>query len=130
MKGRLLFVAGIAAGYVLGTRAGRQAYDSLKVRVRTARTNPQVQNVVAKAKDLAEQKAPKLAGVVAGAAGTASNVGQAVAESSDSGSPQALGTRTSAGTTTETPETAEQAAQAFIQQEGDADESASPTATA
>jgi hypothetical protein len=121
MKGKLLFVAGVAAGYVVGARAGRQAYDSIKVKVQTARENPQVQNVVAKAKDLAEQKVPKLAGVVTGAAVTASSVGEAVAESA--------GSETSAGTTTEKPETAEEAAQVFIEQEGDADES-TPTATA
>jgi hypothetical protein len=129
MKGKLLFVAGVAAGYVVGSRAGRQAYESIKDKVQTARTNPQVQNAVSKARDFAEQKAPKLTGVGAGAAGTAPKVNQAVAESSDGGAEQGTsGTAAAEGAGTP-PETAEEAAQVFLEQ-GDTDESAKPTATA
>lgn len=32
MMGKILFVAGAATGYVLGSRAGRETYEKLKVR--------------------------------------------------------------------------------------------------
>ncbi|MDH2444662.1 hypothetical protein QDR37_11970 [Amnibacterium sp. CER49] len=74
MKGRLAFVAGLATGYVVGSRAGRQAYESLRQRVQDAAANPQVRNVLGKAKDLAEQKAPQVSGAVEGVASTVAHV--------------------------------------------------------
>lgn len=34
MKNKLVFVSGMAVGFVLGTRAGRDSYEKLKVKVR------------------------------------------------------------------------------------------------
>lgn len=47
MKGKLGFVAGAAVGYVLGTRAGRKSYESLKSRVKSLWHTDQVQDAVA-----------------------------------------------------------------------------------
>lgn len=47
MKGKLGFVAGLAVGYVLGTRAGRKSYESLKSRVKSLWHTDPVQDAVA-----------------------------------------------------------------------------------
>ncbi|MFD0417822.1 YtxH domain-containing protein [Streptomyces sp. NPDC127108] len=46
MRYRLTFVAGLALGYVLGTRAGRERYEQLKKSVREISQNPAVRNTV------------------------------------------------------------------------------------
>jgi hypothetical protein len=40
---RISFVTGFAAGFVAGTRAGREKYDQMVQMVKTARENPTVQ---------------------------------------------------------------------------------------
>ena len=44
MRYRLTFVAGVALGYVLGTRAGRERYEQLKKSARQVAENPAVRN--------------------------------------------------------------------------------------
>ncbi|GAB2943656.1 MULTISPECIES: YtxH domain-containing protein [Streptomyces] len=44
MRYRLTFVAGLALGYVLGTRAGRERYEQLKKSARQFAQNPAVRN--------------------------------------------------------------------------------------
>ncbi|GGN56311.1 hypothetical protein GCM10011579_017210 [Streptomyces albiflavescens] len=44
MRYRLTFVAGLALGYVLGTRAGRERYEQLKKSAREVAQNPAVRN--------------------------------------------------------------------------------------
>lgn len=44
MRYRLTFVAGLALGYVLGTRAGRERYEQLKKSARQIAHNPAVRN--------------------------------------------------------------------------------------
>jgi hypothetical protein len=46
MRYRLTFVAGLALGYVLGTRAGRERYEKLKKSAREFSQNPAVRNTV------------------------------------------------------------------------------------
>ncbi|MEV6851128.1 hypothetical protein [Actinoplanes sp. NPDC051411] len=46
----LTFAAGLAAGYVLGSRAGREAYEQIVAQVRQARSNPTVVQAQEKAK--------------------------------------------------------------------------------
>jgi hypothetical protein len=60
MRGRILFVAGVALGYVLGTRRGRQGYVELKDRAQSLWRSPQVQTTVHKAQAVIEDKAPAL----------------------------------------------------------------------
>jgi hypothetical protein len=43
MRGKLLFLAGLGAGFVLGTRAGREKYEELVQAARKVRENPTVQ---------------------------------------------------------------------------------------
>ncbi|MEU2059168.1 YtxH domain-containing protein [Streptomyces sp. NPDC013455] len=44
MRYRLTFLAGLALGYVLGTRAGRERYEQLKKSARQIAANPAVRN--------------------------------------------------------------------------------------
>ncbi|MFF6999205.1 YtxH domain-containing protein [Streptomyces sp. NPDC008313] len=44
MRYRLTFVAGLALGYVLGTRAGRERYEQIKSYYHQVTENPAVRN--------------------------------------------------------------------------------------
>lgn len=46
MKGKLLLVTGVAVGYVLGTRAGRERYEQIKRRAVELWNDPHVQRTV------------------------------------------------------------------------------------
>src|SRR3954451_24983132 len=54
VRGRLLLIAGLITGFVLGSRAGQRAYDQLRTRVQSVSRNPAVQSRVAKARDFAQ----------------------------------------------------------------------------
>ena len=62
---KLSFVVGVAAGYVLGTRAGRQRYEQIAKAARQVAQNPKVQSAADKAKQQAGAAAGKAAGAVA-----------------------------------------------------------------
>ncbi|WP_268245810.1 YtxH domain-containing protein, partial [Streptomyces chryseus] len=59
MRYRLTFIAGLALGYVLGTRAGRERYEQLKKSARQVAQNPAVRNATESAthngRDFAEK---------------------------------------------------------------------------
>ncbi|SFX15055.1 YtxH domain-containing protein [Streptomyces atratus] len=44
MRYRLTFIAGLALGYVIGTRAGRERYEQMKKSARQFAQNPAVRN--------------------------------------------------------------------------------------
>ncbi|KIZ18452.1 hypothetical protein [Streptomyces natalensis] len=44
MRYRLTFIAGLAVGYVLGTRAGRERYEQMRKAARRIAENPAVRN--------------------------------------------------------------------------------------
>jgi hypothetical protein len=56
MRGKVMFLGGLAAGFVLGSRAGRQAYDELVRNARRVRDNPTVQE----AAGVVQEQATKL----------------------------------------------------------------------
>jgi hypothetical protein len=43
MRGKLLFLGGVAAGFVLGARAGREKYEELKQTAQRVKESPTVQ---------------------------------------------------------------------------------------
>lgn len=43
MRYKISFAVGIAAGYVLGTKAGRQRYEQIRRQARSLKDNPNVQ---------------------------------------------------------------------------------------
>ncbi|MCX4685392.1 hypothetical protein [Kitasatospora purpeofusca] len=62
---KLSFGVGLAAGYVLGTRAGRQRYEQIAKVTRQVAQNPKVQGATDKARQQAGAVAGKAAGAVA-----------------------------------------------------------------
>ncbi|WP_330304399.1 MULTISPECIES: YtxH domain-containing protein [unclassified Streptomyces] len=59
MRYRLTFVAGLALGYVLGTRAGRERYEQLKKSARQVAQNPAVRNTAESAAQQSREFAGK-----------------------------------------------------------------------
>ena len=60
MKGKFIFATGLAAGYVLGSRSGRAAYDKLKARSAELWHSKPVQDKVAAAAETVKDKAPEV----------------------------------------------------------------------
>ena len=116
MKGRLFFAAGLATGYVLGSRAGRSAYNNIRDRFQSAVQSPQVQGGIAKVKEVAEDRAPKLTSVVTGAAATGASKAAEKAEANPSVPDEAVSTLN-------------EAASNLSSTSSDLDESTSPTAS-
>ena len=85
MKGKILFGDGIAAGYVLGSRSGRAAYEKLKARAAGLWESQPVQDKVTAATAAVKEKAPEVSeqlGEAARRAGTV--IGSAVRRDSSS----------------------------------------------
>lgn len=98
MKSKLLLGIGIAAGYVLGSRSGRAAYDKLKSRAAGIWDSKPVQDKVTAATEAIKEKAPgvadqlgeaaRRAGTVIGSAVHHDASGQGDAKTSDAGALQ------------------------------------------
>lgn len=86
MKSKLLLGLGIAAGYVLGSRSGRAAYDKLKARAAGIWDSKPVQDKVSAATEAIKEKAPEVADQLGEAARRAGTViGSAVHHDAASG---------------------------------------------
>jgi len=68
MRGKAALLVGLAAGYVLGTRDGRERYEQIKTQANKLMNDPRVQEKASQATDLAKDKAPVLKDKVAGVA--------------------------------------------------------------
>ena len=64
MRGKVGLVIGLAAGYVLGTRAGRERYEQIKTQADKLWSAAPVQSQVDKAKDFAKSSAAALPSTV------------------------------------------------------------------
>jgi hypothetical protein len=64
VKGKILFVAGLGLGYVLGTRAGREKYEELRTAALKVWNDPRVQKGVDSVEDFVKDKAPDVADFV------------------------------------------------------------------
>jgi hypothetical protein len=64
VKGKILFVAGVGLGYVLGTRAGREKYEELRQSALKVWNDPRVQKQVDAVEDFVKDKAPEVADFV------------------------------------------------------------------
>ncbi|RLP72688.1 hypothetical protein D9V32_15295 [Mycetocola tolaasinivorans] len=62
MRGKILFVTGLAAGYVLGTRAGRQRYEQIKSGWLSVWNAAPVQNQVEKVETFAKARISEVPG--------------------------------------------------------------------
>jgi len=81
MKGKILFVAGAAVGYVLGARAGRGAYIKIKDRAGDLWENPSVQKTVHQAEDFVKENAPVVGGKLKDVASDAASAAQSTVKS-------------------------------------------------
>jgi hypothetical protein len=70
---KLMLLAAVAIGYVLGAKAGRERYDQIMRMMNRVKDDPRVQEKAHQAVDLAKDQAPVVAGKVTHAAGAASS---------------------------------------------------------
>lgn len=102
MKKRLILLAGLGVGYVLGSRTGRQSYEKLKAQAQDLWTDPRVQDTVEKANQSIRDRSPAVADAVQSAAdkvNSAAGAGAAGAGAAGSKSTGAAGNKS-----TDTPE--------------------------
>jgi hypothetical protein len=60
MKGKLVFVAGTALGYVLGARAGRKRYEQIRAGAEKFWNSPAVQKKVDQVQGFVDDRAPEI----------------------------------------------------------------------
>lgn len=68
MKGKAALVLGLAAGYVLGTRDGRERYEQIKAQANRLWNDPAVQKKASQAQEAVKEKAPQVPAKVSDAA--------------------------------------------------------------
>ncbi|MEV7613726.1 YtxH domain-containing protein [Streptomyces sp. NPDC089799] len=69
MRYKVTFAVGLALGYVLGTRAGRERYEQLRKSARELAQNPVVRNAAEQAGQTSRQYAGKAVSAVGGRIG-------------------------------------------------------------
>ncbi|WBC17366.1 hypothetical protein O7600_11260 [Micromonospora sp. WMMA1998] len=106
MRGKIMFLGGLAAGFVLGARAGREKYEELVVRGRKVLDHPTVQEAAgvaqAQANRLYSEGKDKLGQTKIGeklATGNGGKQGLSDADKPFAGTPAAVGSRSSANGT-------------------------------
>jgi hypothetical protein len=60
MRGKILIVTGLAVGYVLGARAGRERYEEIKRTATKFWNDPRVKQQIETVEDFAKDKAPEV----------------------------------------------------------------------
>jgi hypothetical protein len=80
--GKILFLAGAATGYVLGSKAGRQAYDQIKGKAQDLWGDPNVQKAVSQVGQVAKDAATVAQSKISGAA---KDAGSKDSDSNDAG---------------------------------------------
>ncbi|MCS5497269.1 hypothetical protein NY547_08485 [Cnuibacter physcomitrellae] len=68
MRGKAIFVVGLATGYVLGTRAGRRRYEQIKSGAQKVWNTPVVQKGVGVAEEFASARVDQLKDIAGDAA--------------------------------------------------------------
>lgn len=61
MRGKILILTGLAVGYVLGARAGRERYEEIKATADKLWNDPRVKAKVDAVEDFAKDKGPEVA---------------------------------------------------------------------
>ncbi|GAA1808056.1 YtxH domain-containing protein [Nocardioides hankookensis] len=88
MAGKISFLVGFGAGYVLGARAGRERYEQIANRAQGVWQDPRVQRRAGQAQEVVKEKAGEAGAKVAEKASEAgSKVAEKVSEKVGSDSP-------------------------------------------
>lgn len=102
MRGKILFATGLAVGYVLGTRAGRERYEQIKRAADRFWGDPHVKKRVDQVEGYVRDKAPEVAEFVADGAkkvvGAVITRGDSTAKKASSSSPSSSSSGTSSTT--------------------------------
>jgi gas vesicle protein len=61
VRGKILLVTGLAVGYVLGAKAGRERFEQIRSSANKLWNDPRVQSKVDAVEDFAKDKAPEVA---------------------------------------------------------------------
>ncbi len=64
MAGKLSFIVGLGAGYVLGTRSGRERYEQITAKAQQLWRDPRVQETAGQARHVVQEKAGQAGQVV------------------------------------------------------------------
>ena len=99
MRGKILLLAGVAVGYVLGARAGREKYNELVSTANKFWNDPRVQDKVEQVQGFVKEKGPEVSGFVQD---NAKKVTDTVTGKKKSGGNGGTTTGTTGGTTTGT----------------------------
>jgi hypothetical protein len=91
MPGKISFLVGLGAGYVLGTRSGRERYEQIAGKAQQVWRDPRVQKKAGQAQQLVKDKASEAGSAAAEKAGEAGSrvsakVSEKVNEKTGSGS--------------------------------------------
>ena len=97
MRGKLMLGAGLAVGFVLGSRAGRERYEQIAKAAGNFWNSRSVQNQLHHVEDFAKDKAPEVVGFVS------DNVGRAMKKSAAKKKAERARNRAAANNTTPTP---------------------------
>jgi hypothetical protein len=94
MKGKLVFLAGAAVGYVLGAQAGRRRYEQIKAGAEKLWSSPTVQKGVEQVQTFVDDHASDVPSVVASGAKkvvgqVTKRTGKGSQDSSDAATPPA-----------------------------------------
>lgn len=68
MRGKIVLLAGVGIGYVLGARAGRERYEDIKRVARRFWNDPRVTHQVRNVEQFAKDKAPEVVDFIGGTA--------------------------------------------------------------
>lgn len=86
MARKLTFLVGAAAGYVLGTRSGRERYDQIVQKAQSLWKDRRVQDVADKAQHAAQEHVPGMGGSDSGSGSSSSSTGSGFGSGSGSSS--------------------------------------------
>jgi len=99
MKGKLIFLAGAATGFVIGSKAGRGAYDSLKAKATQTLEDPKVKKGLESAGEFVAAQAPVVGHKLQDAASTvASKVTKKNKDTDDDGESSSSASSTASNT--------------------------------
>jgi hypothetical protein len=97
MRGKILFITGIAVGYVLGAKAGRERYEQIARSASKLWNDPRVQDRVETVEEFVKDRTPEVVEAVAGGVKTvAGKVSDARRGSSSSSSRSTTRSRSTA----------------------------------